>query len=89
MLDATERKALTLATFVGACIAFMPAQILSGTVLLLVSAALFQYDRVMTRREEAAEAAAQPPPVTTVEAPPAEPEPAAPPPPSEAPHLGT
>jgi hypothetical protein len=62
MLDATERKALTLSTFVAACIAFMPAEILSGLVLLSVSAALFEWDRVVTRREEAASAAAPPAP---------------------------
>jgi hypothetical protein len=64
MLDATERKALTLTTFIAACIAFMPAEIVSGLALLAVSAALFEYDRVMTRREEAAAnaAAAEPRP---------------------------
>jgi len=60
MLDATERKALTLASFAAACIAFMPAEILSGLALLTLSAALFEYDRVTTRREEAAAAAAPP-----------------------------
>lgn len=58
MLDATERKALTLSTFVAACICFMPAEILSGVALLVVSAVLFEYDRVMTHREDAAEAQA-------------------------------
>jgi hypothetical protein len=62
MLNATERRALTLSTFVAACIAFMPAEIVSGLALLVVSAALFEYDRVMTRREEAAASTAATPP---------------------------
>jgi hypothetical protein len=77
MLNATERKALTLSTFVAACIAFMPAEIMSGLGLLVVSAVLFEYDRVMSRREEAAASTAAPPEPPP---PPAAPEPG---------HLGT
>ncbi len=60
-LDATERRALTLCAFTAACICFAPAQIVSGLVLLAVSAALYVWDQQMLKREDsAATAGAQP-----------------------------
>ena len=50
-LSASERKALTLTTFTSACICFAPAELVSGVLLLLVSAALFRWDRAVTLRE--------------------------------------
>jgi hypothetical protein len=54
MLNATERKVLTVSTFVAACICFAPGDMVSGGMLLVASLALVQYDRVMLRREDAA-----------------------------------
>jgi hypothetical protein len=53
MLNATERKALTLTTFTAACVCFAPAEIVSGIFLLLVSLLLFRWDQAVLRREAA------------------------------------
>jgi hypothetical protein len=58
MLDATERKALTLSTFTAACVCFAPAEIISGVALLIAAMALHQWDQRMLRREAEAAAAA-------------------------------
>jgi hypothetical protein len=50
-LDATERKVLTLTTFTAACVCFAPAELVSGVLLLIVSALLLRWDRAVTRRE--------------------------------------
>lgn len=52
-LSATERKALTLSAFAGACICFAPGQIVSGAFLLLVSGLLWRWDQRLLRREQA------------------------------------
>ncbi len=57
MLDATERKALTLTTFTAACVCFAPAEIVSGVALLLASLLLYQWDQRVLAREAAASAA--------------------------------
>lgn len=54
MLDATERKALTLCVFAGACLCFAPAEFISGGLLLLLSGALYVWDLRTLRREAAA-----------------------------------
>jgi len=54
MIDATERRALTLSVFTSACLCFAPAEFISGAVLLLVSLALYTWDSALTRREAAA-----------------------------------
>ncbi len=51
MLDATERRALTLVAFAAACICMAPAEFISGGVLLLVSLALYRWDLAVLRRE--------------------------------------
>lgn len=61
MLDATERKALTLSAFAAACICFAPGQVVSGAFLLLVSFFLWRWDQKLLRREEAAQAPAAKP----------------------------
>lgn len=53
MLNATERKALTLATFAASCICFAPGQVVSGLFLLLVSGLLWRWDQKLLRREQA------------------------------------
>jgi hypothetical protein len=58
MLNATERKALTLTTFVAACVCFAPAEIVSGIFLLLVSLLLFRWDRAMLLREASSSSSA-------------------------------
>ncbi len=62
MLDATERKALTLSTFTAACVCFAPAEIVSAVLLLIASMALYRWDQRVLRRE--AEATAAPGPAT-------------------------
>lgn len=52
-LDATERRALTLAAFAASCLCFAPGQIVSGAFLLIVSAVLWRWDVKHLRREEA------------------------------------
>jgi hypothetical protein len=54
MLDANERKALTLSAFAGACLCFAPAEFISGGLLLLLSGLLYLWDLRMLRREAAA-----------------------------------
>lgn len=50
-LDATERRALTLAAFAASCLCFAPGQIVSGAFLLVVSALLWRWDVKHLRRE--------------------------------------
>jgi hypothetical protein len=57
MLDATERKALTLSAFTASCICFAPGEIVSGFLLLTISAVLWRWDEKLLRREAAAAAA--------------------------------
>lgn len=54
VLHPTERRALTLSTFVAACICFAPGQVVSGAFLLLVSLLLFRWDRRQSAREAGA-----------------------------------
>jgi len=54
MLDATERKALTLTTFTAACVCFAPAEIVSGVALLIASLLLYRWDQRVLAREAAA-----------------------------------
>lgn len=61
MLEPTERRALTLSVFAGACLCFAPAEFISGAVLLLVSLGLYTWDSALLRRE--ASAREQHPPV--------------------------
>lgn len=53
MLDATERRALTLSVFVAACLCFAPGQVVSGGFLLLVSILLWRWDARQLARESA------------------------------------
>jgi chromate transport protein ChrA len=59
MLNATERKALTLCTFTAACICFAPAQIVSGLTLLIASFFLYRWDQRLSKKEAEAAKAAQ------------------------------
>jgi hypothetical protein len=60
MLDATERKALTLSTFAAACLCFAPGQVVSGAFLLVVSILLWRWDQKHLAREaQAAENASK------------------------------
>jgi hypothetical protein len=52
-LDATERRALVLSAFAGACLCFAPAQIISGALLLVISGLLHVWDQKLSAREEA------------------------------------
>lgn len=61
MLNATERKALTLSAFAASCICFAPGEIVSGTVLLVASALLWRWDEKLLRREAAALAPSESP----------------------------
>lgn len=61
MLNASERKTLTLTVFAAACVCFAPAEIVSGAFLLLVSLLLFRWDQRVTRREAARDAGPEPP----------------------------
>jgi hypothetical protein len=61
MLNATERKTLTLTVFAASCVCFAPAEIISGTFLLLVSLLLYCWDQVVTRREAARDGGSEPP----------------------------
>jgi chromate transport protein ChrA len=58
MLNATERKALTLSAFTAACICFAPGEIISGGFLLVASLLLWRWDQRLLRREEAEQAPA-------------------------------
>jgi hypothetical protein len=60
MLDATERKALTLSAFAAACICFAPGEIVSGSLLLTISGLLWRWDERILRREAAAAQPAAP-----------------------------
>ena len=53
MPDATERKALAICTFVGACLAFAPMEFVSGGALLVLSGVLFALHHWITKREDA------------------------------------
>ncbi|MFT3767713.1 MAG: hypothetical protein QM820_19845 [Minicystis sp.] len=60
MLDATERKALTLSAFAASCLCFAPGQIVSGAVLLLAAVLLWRWDQRLLREAEEAEGAGGP-----------------------------
>ena len=69
MLNATERKALTLTTFTAACVCFAPAEVVSGFVLLIASVLLYRWDLGMLRREAAAAPPEPAPAAPTAETP--------------------
>ena len=71
MLDATERKALTLSAFAASCICFAPGEIVSGVLLLVMSGLLWRWDERILRREAAAAAPAAPAPSADEADPPA------------------
>jgi hypothetical protein len=54
MLNATERRTLTLTTFASACLCFAPAEFVSGILLLVASGGLYFWDQAALRREAAA-----------------------------------
>lgn len=55
MLDATERKALTVSVFAASCLCFAPGQVVSGAVLLVAAIALWRWDqKILLREAEAA-----------------------------------
>lgn len=62
MVNATERKVLTITTFVSSCICFAPGEWVSGLVLLIASGVMYRWYRLQARREEAAKPAPAPAP---------------------------
>lgn len=54
MLDASERRALVLSTFVASCLCFAPGQVVSGAFLLIVSGLLWRWDVRHLAREQSA-----------------------------------